>query len=194
MQSALAHPIVVEEYLEKEITLGRVVGPVSSDLQVQINWFRVIPKGHQKDKWQLILDLSYLTSHSVNDGIEPELCSLQYVSVDHAAKLIVARGRSTIVEKLDLESAYRMVPVHPEDRLLLGMKWRNKIWLDTALLFGLRSAPKLFNLLADCLQWIFQKHIQGTVIHYLDDFCLSVHQIQRSVAALLVKQCQNVMI
>lgn len=73
MQSALAHPIVVEEYLEKEITLGRVVGPVSSDLQVQINWFRVIPKGHQKDKWRLhvILDLSYPTSHSVNDGIEP---------------------------------------------------------------------------------------------------------------------------
>ena len=73
------------------------------------------------------------------------------------------------MEKLDLESAYHMVPVHQEDRLLLGMKWKNKIWLDTALPFGLRSAPNLFNLLADCLQWIFQKHIPGTVIHYLGD-------------------------
>ena len=73
MQSALAHPIVVKEYLEKEITLGRVVGPVNSDLQVQINGSESFQR-HQKDKWRLTLDLSYPTSHSVNDGIE--LCSL----------------------------------------------------------------------------------------------------------------------
>ena len=41
---------------------------------------------------------------------------------------------------------------------------------DLVRYFGLRSAPRLFNLLADCLQWIFQKHIPGIVIHYLDDF------------------------
>ena len=36
MQSTLSHPRVVEEYLEKEIALGKVVGPASKDLQVQI--------------------------------------------------------------------------------------------------------------------------------------------------------------
>ena len=39
-----------------------------------------------------------------------------------------------------------------------------------ALPFGLRSAPKVFNLLADRLQWIFQQHGIEFVIHYLDDF------------------------
>ena len=64
-----------------------------------------------------------------------------------------------------------MVPVHPEDRPLLGMKWHDRHMVDSALPFGLRSAPKLFNVVADCLQWIFrQQGIQ--VIHYLDDFLI----------------------
>jgi len=28
--------------------------------------------------------------------------------------------------KFDVKSAYRNVPVHPSDRYLLGMKWRNQ--------------------------------------------------------------------
>ena len=42
----------------------------------------VIPKHHQPGKWRLILDLSNTQGHSVNDGIDPRLCSLQYISVD----------------------------------------------------------------------------------------------------------------
>ena len=73
--------------------------------------------------------------------------------------------------KLDLESAYRIVPVHPADRLLLGMAWRGKGYIDAALPFGLRSAPKMFNAIADVLQWILVS--PGVkVIHYLDDFLL----------------------
>ena len=42
-----------------------------------------------------------------------------------------------------------------------------ELYLDTALPFGLRSAPIFFN--ADGLQWILEE--QGiNVIHYLDDF------------------------
>ena len=75
-------------------------------------------------------------------------------------------GRGTWLTKLDIEAAYRIIPVHPEDRPLLGMVWGGELYLDTALLFGLRSAPKFFNALADGLQWILQE--QGIkVIHYL---------------------------
>ena len=37
------------------------------------------------------------------------------------------------LEKLDLKSAYQMVPVHPDDRHLLGMKWWGKVLVDMAL-------------------------------------------------------------
>ena len=169
MLSATTNPQVIEEYLGNEVALGRVVGPVEN-LKVQISRFGVIPKGHQKGKWRLILDLSHPVSGSVNDGIDSDLCSLSYTSVSHVAKLVVARGKGCLLAKLDLESAYRMVPVHPEDRLLLGMKWKGSVWMDTTLPFGLRSAPIIFNVVADCLQWMFRRHSQGDVIHYLDDF------------------------
>jgi len=50
------------------------------------------------------------------------------------------------------------------------MQWDKWIFIDSCLPFGLRSALKLFNIMADLLTWIL--HEQGVifVIHYLDDF------------------------
>jgi len=60
----------------------------------------------------------------VLNGIEPELCSLSYSSIDEAVRPIREKGTGAQLAKLDLESAYRMIPVHPDDRLLLGMEWK----------------------------------------------------------------------
>ena len=38
---------------------------------------------------------------------------MHYVSVDNAIEVIISLGRSTLLVKLDLSSAYRIVPVHP---------------------------------------------------------------------------------
>ena len=45
----------------------------------------MIPKQHQPGKWRLIVDLSHPKGASMNDGIEADLCSLSYVSIDDAA-------------------------------------------------------------------------------------------------------------
>ena len=128
------------------------------------------PKKNQQGKWRLITDLSSPQGHSVNDGIDPALCSLSYTSVDDAAAEICAMGRGTLVAKLDIKNAYRIVPVHPEDSLLLGTKWQGKLFIDTVLPFGLRSAPKMFNAIADALEWIFAHSGIYPTHHYLDDF------------------------
>ena len=47
-----------------------------------------------------------------------------------------------------------MIPVHPDDQPLLGVQWNDCTYLDKMLLFGLRSAPKIFSAVADGLQWI----------------------------------------
>ena len=70
----------------------------------------------------MILDLSHPQRWNVNDGIAPELCSLSYASVDQAAEQILTVGKCALLTKVDLENAYRMIPVHPDDRPLLGMK------------------------------------------------------------------------
>ena len=174
MQSALKNAPVVEEKLAVELEKGRIVGPLSLDQfpQVHVSRFGVIPKNHQPGKWRLIVDLSHPKGSSVNDGISPALCSLHYSSVDEAVRRALALGEYTQLAKFDLESAYRVVPVHPTDRLLLGMRWKEELYVNTALPFGLRSAPKIFNAVADGLQWILGRNRVENCLHYLDDFLI----------------------
>jgi len=55
------------------------------------------------------------------------------------------------------------------------MEWDYTLYVDAYLSFGLRSAPKQFNILADPLSWML-KHNQVTpVLHYLDDFLTQDH-------------------
>ena len=118
----------------------------------------------------LIIDLSHPEGKSINDGIPTELCSLQYVQVEGVAKRLLELGPGAMMAKMDIRSAYLIVPVHPCDRTLLGMHWEDKIYVNAALPFGLRSAPKIFNAIADALQWIARRHGVSHLWHYLDDF------------------------
>ncbi len=85
----------------------------------------------------------------MNDGICKELATLSYVSLDEVAETAAKLGRGTWMAKMDIKQAYRQVPVHPQDRPLLGMLWNDKVYVDTTLPFGLRSAPLLFTAIAD---------------------------------------------
>ena len=58
--------------------------------------------------------------------------------------------------KVDIKEAYRADPVHQDDQLLLGVRWRDTIFIDRVLLFGLRSAPKI-SVIADAVQWVMVK-------------------------------------
>ena len=169
---ALQHPQVVEEYLSEEVAQHRVAGPfhMSAVPKIHISRLGVIPKNHKPDKWRLIVDLSYPTGHSVNDRIPTHLCRLTYITVDTAIEHTLTSGASTWLAKIDIRNAFRLLPVNPADRHMLGMRWNNQIYIDTCLPIGLRSAPKLFNILANLLSWILQSKGVSPVLHYLDDF------------------------
>ena len=85
----------------------------------------------------------------MNDGIARQLCSPSYVTVDDIAATVQALGQGSLLAKFDIQSAYRTVPFHPDDRLLLGMQWNGSLYIDTTLPFGLRSAPKIFCAIAE---------------------------------------------
>ena len=173
MRSALENATVVHQYLEEEALLGRIIGPIPPKLApggTQISPIGVIPKSSQPGRWRLIVDLSSPHNMSVNDGIEAELCSLQYLRLDEVTEYIAKSGRGTQLAKMDIASAYRMVPVHPDDRPLLAIQWAGQVYFDTRLPFGLRSAPKIFTAVADALQWVFEQQGVSWVAHYLDDY------------------------
>ena len=65
MLSASKNPSVVEEYLAKKLAHDRVVQGDPRKMEIHINRFRVIPKGHQTAKWRLIVDISHTEGHIV---------------------------------------------------------------------------------------------------------------------------------
>ena len=176
MRSAYMHPQVISDYLKKELSLERMLGPFHPSTpgldEVHTNRFGVIPKGHNTGKWRLITDLSYPPGLSVNDGIDSDLCSLSYIKVDHVAQIVSNLGRGALLAKVDIESAYRLIPVHPDDRPLQAVQWEGQIFVDPMLPFGLCSAPKIFNAVADAFQWVVKQRGVSYVLHYLDDYII----------------------
>ena len=169
--SAEAHPTVVSEYLEAEVNAGRIIGPLRM-AGLHVNRMGVIPKGHTPGKWRLITDLSFPPGHSVNDGIDQRVCSMSYITVDMVAKELASLGPGALMAKVDVEAAYRLVPVHPDDRPLLAVQWKGAIFCDAMLPFGLRSAPKIFSAVADALEWCCKRRGASFVEHYLDDYII----------------------
>ena len=115
------NPSTVNKYVAEEMALGRLV-VFHTKAGIRRNPIGIIPKPHQPGKYRLIVDLSALPAFSMNDGIPVGLSSLDYVSVDQAARLVMKCGRGALIAKCDLQSDYRQVPIHPEDQELLGFE------------------------------------------------------------------------
>ena len=133
------NPDIVSDYLAREVALHRMwkcpmgVRPKG----VHISPLGLIPKKNKPGKWRMIVDLSSPWGSSINDGISSDVASLQYTSIDDLAALVVSEGKGSYLVKADIQEAYRMVPVHPEDQHLLGVEWNGAVFIDKVLPFGL---------------------------------------------------------
>ena len=80
------------------------------------------------------------------------------------------------MSKIDIESAYRCIPVRPADWPLLGLQWDDKVYFDTVMQFGITSATAIFEWYSSAAQYIAQHTcaIQH-MVHYVDDFMLFMH-------------------
>lgn len=103
------------------------------------------------------VDFSSPKKHSVNHGISTDMCSLSYVSVDDAAKLIMARGPGACLFKIDIKNAYRIIRIHPDDQHLLGMKWGAPYMCTCLATLRPPFSPKIFTAVADAVQWIVEQ-------------------------------------
>ena len=176
LPTASANPDIVSSNLSTEVSLGRMAGPfVTPPFQnFQVSRIVSAPKKNS-NKFRTIFHLSYPKSgsNSINFSISKEDFSLQYVTIDDAIEGIKRFGSGCFLAKTDIESAFRLVPVHPDDYELLGMCWEGEYYYDKVLPFGLRSAPSIFNKFSDALEWILlNKRKISFVCHILDDFLL----------------------
>jgi len=120
--------------------------------------------------WRVIFDLSSPEGISVNDGIPKEYGTLVYETINDAIQLVAQAGRGAVMMKRDLKAAFRHIPINPCDYWLLLFEWNGQFFVDMFLPFGLRTAPRIFNLFAEALHWIFETLYEWNVTHYLNDF------------------------
>ena len=116
LKSAEEHPDVMVAYVEKQVKLGHISGPY---LTPPFSNFRSSPLGVVPEKtprkWQSILHLSYPPGRSVNDFIDKDSYSLQYVTIDRVISHIKSLGAGCFLSKVDIECAFRIAPIHPDD-------------------------------------------------------------------------------
>lgn len=129
----------------------------------------VLPK--KDGGWRLITNYSVPIGNSVNDFIDPALCSVSYASFDDAITMISSLGKATLLCKMDLSSAFRLLPIHPSDFCLLGMCIQGKFYIDKCIPFGCSIACSTFEKFSSFLHWALAKNSNNpNIIHYLDDF------------------------
>lgn len=122
--------------------------------------------------WRLITHLSYpRAGGSVNDGIVSQLKSVSYTKFDTVADMIFKLGRSTLMAKRDIKSAFRLLPISPKDFELLGIKFDGKIYVNLNLPFGASCAPYYFEAFSTFIHWLVKDISKiPSLDHYLDDF------------------------
>ena len=106
---------------------------------------------------------------------------MKYITVEHLAKEAIALGKDSLIAKIDIKAAYDLIPVAPKDHLCLGMIWEEKFILTLCCLLVLDQHQKIFNAVADALEWCMIKEGVNIIYHYLDDFAVLAPLAPRSV-------------
>ena len=172
LKSALDQPLIVRTKLRKQCEAGTICGPficppfpnfVCSPLGI-------VPK-KDPSEFRLIQHLSYPQGTSVNDNIPDAHSSVHYASISDAIAVLKSLGAGCFLAKTDIKSAFRIIPIHPSDFPLLGMKWDNQFYFDVCLPMGLSSSCQIFEAFSSSLEWISVHRFGASgVLHILDDF------------------------
>ncbi|XP_069590448.1 uncharacterized protein [Ranitomeya imitator] len=172
LKSAREFPEVVTEKLHKEVALGRMAGPFDTAPidNLRVSPLGVVPK-KEPNKFRLIHHLSFPKGSSVNDGIDPQLCSVLYTSFDSAMSWVRKSGQGAMLAKTDIEAAFRLLPVHPDSMHLLGCFWDGGFFVDRCLPMGCSLSCAYFEAFSTFLEWVVKDVTGlGSCVHYLDDF------------------------
>lgn len=172
LRSAEEQPEVLADKLFKEWSEGRIVGPfiVPPFVDFISSPLGVVPK-KKLGEYRIIHHLSFPRGSSVNDHIPTERASVHYATIGDAISMIKSIGHACYMAKTDIKSAFRIMPIHPEDYHLLGMTFNNSYFFDRCLPMGCSSSCAIFEAFSSSLEWlaINKLHASG-VLHILDDF------------------------
>ena len=129
----------------------------------------IVPK-KDPSEFRIIQQLSYPHGTSANDNIPDAHSSVHYASISDAIAVLKSLGAGCFLAKTDIESAFRIIPIHPSNFPLFGMTWDNQFYFDVCLPMGLSSSCQVFEACSSSLEWISVHRFDASgVLHILDD-------------------------
>lgn len=142
--SAEEHGEETLKKLNSEIELGRILGPFTSlpIVTLRISPIGLVPK--PDGGWRLITNLSHPEGNSVNSVIDPEFCKVTYTSFDSILDKMSVLGKGAKLAKMDINSVFRLHPVHPADFDFMGMQFDGKYCIDKCMPMGCSISCSLF--------------------------------------------------
>ena len=84
-------------------------------------------------EFRMIHHLSYPVCSSVNDYIPKCMYSVYYSTIQHVIDFIKDSPKPVYMAKEDRDSVFRIIPVSPTDRPMLGFRWRDQYFMDAVL-------------------------------------------------------------
>ncbi|MGH7238572.1 MAG: reverse transcriptase domain-containing protein, partial [Candidatus Saccharimonadales bacterium] len=164
----------VDGEIDKDVQLQRMIGPYSVPPFKHwiISPLMTVPKKGSIGKWRVVHHLSHPWGRSINSFTKDWPCTLTRFAV--AIKTVCKLGKDCMMSKLDIKSAYRLIPIRPNDWPLLGLKWKQSFYFHTSLPFGLKSSCNIWERYATAAQWIVRNKLNiQDLDHYVDDYFLA---------------------
>ena len=181
--SSIAYPHHVDHFLAVELQHSALLGPFPNTHPpftfVATSPLMSRPKKKSEHR-RIIMNFSFPIGSSVNSGIPKDTYlgipyKLHYPTVDDYVRLILHNGVGCMLYKVDLARAFRMMPTDPLDYPLLGISWNDKIYINTAIGFGLRTGSMICQRITDAIGYIMGQRYGAKTLQYVDD-CVGVER------------------
>ena len=162
---------VLEKKFHKEIDAVRIVGPFEevSLPNSRVSPIKVALKKRTQGEFRFIHNLSYpYDEEAVNTSIPRDNVSVQY-STEMQRKGV---GANAHLAKTDIQLAFQIVPIHPDDHLL-GMRWDGMFYYNTPFPMECSMSCAIFESFSTAIQWIANNKlgILG-MVHVLNEFLI----------------------
>ena len=145
---SISEKIGIAQQLEKWLKTGIVLGPFDRDYanknNITLHMLFGVPKPDGSTRPILNLSDKTLFNYSINNLIDPELCTVEYAQTKQVVETVRALGKNAWLWAKDLKDGYYNVSVNKRDIHKLGFIFEGKIYIFQRLPMGLSSSPNIF--------------------------------------------------
>ena len=183
----------VDALIATDVRISALIGPFHKQpfaTPLVCSPLQIVTKDNSNSK-RLVVDLSFPLTSSVNSGISNETfldqpINLHYPSVNTLAQYVRIKGRGCLMFKTDLKSAYKQIPIQPNDWHLCAISWKSSYYVYVREIFGLRSSAYACQRTISSIPYLMRKN-SYLVCSYLDDIA-GAESVSKAFSALLTLQ------